>query len=300
MYPPRAAGLAFSALLVGCGAWPLLAQDLSPLTPADEQRVEQLLKGFDPNSYQLRTQVARPDGSLQLRSLGEAKGLTSLQQVETQRAVAAAPAKTNNTINIFRDAAKTNNTINIFREAAGTNNTINLFRDEKQQQSALEINSILQKYVNAPAAPQQLAAPSRMRVGMAPRQLASPAQNLKPLSAGDQARIETLLQAFDPNSYQLSTQVANQDGSIQPRSIGEAKGLASLQQVETLRPGMQTTAGTNNTINIYRQAAGTNNTINLFREAAGTNNTINVFRDATQQQNAMEINSILQKYLGAP
>ena len=297
MYPPRIAGLAL-ALLVCFGLRPLSAQELSPLSSADQLRVEQLLQGFDPNSYELNTHVATPDGNVQMRSVGQAKGLASLRQLDTQRPGVGGVAKTNTNINIFSQA-KTNTNINLFREAAASTTNINIFKDAGQQQSAMEINSILQKYVNASAgigpltAGRNIAGAGRLRRG------AVAGGELRPLSSADQARVEELLQGFDPNSYELDTHVATPDGNVQMRSVGQAKGLASLQQLETQRPGVGGVAQTNTNINIFSQAK-TNTNINLFREAAASTTNINIFKDAGQQQSAMEINSILQKYLNAP
>jgi hypothetical protein len=293
MYPPRAARLVL-ALLLCLGAQPLLAQDdddggggaLNPLSAADQGRIEQLLQGFDPNSYDLKTQFQAPDGRIQTRAVGRA-GLASLQQLETERPEGADAARTQTVINVFSQA-RTQTVINVFREAAAarTETVINIFKDAGQQARAMEINSILQNYVSAPAG--QAAAPAgRMRPGVvAARErpaagavfLGSNPQLTRPLSAPDQARVEQLLQAFDPNSYSLTTQVANPDGSVQTRALGDPKGLASLQQLETQRSGEAGVAQSKTVINIFREAA----------------------RNAMQEQSAMEINAILQKYTSGP
>jgi hypothetical protein len=305
MYPPRAVALALT-LLVCLGARPLTAQDeddgggqtFNPLSAPDQARIEQLLQGFDPNSFELKTQVLNPDGSVQTRSVGQARGLASLQQLDTQRPGVDGAAKTNTNINIFSQA-KTNTNINIFREAAASTTNINIFKEAGQQQSAAEINSILQKYVSAPSGPTAMAPDTRLRERGTFSREPAVSRSLSPLSGADQARVEQLLQSFDPNSYELKTQVMNPDGSVQARTVGQDKGLASLQQVETRRMAGGT-AKTNTNINIFSQAK-TNTNINIFREALAASTTnINIFKDANQQQSAMEINSILARYLTAP
>jgi hypothetical protein len=103
------------------------------------------------------------------------------------------------------------------------------------------------------------------------------------------------------------------DGSVQPRAVGQAKGLASLEQVGTERmaadPAGLTTgppyvtgpSRTNSTINIFSQAR-TNTTINIFREAEAARNSAIPYLGggAERQQSAMQIDAILQKYLAAP
>jgi hypothetical protein len=123
------------------------------------------------------------------------------------------------------------------------------------------------------------------------------AQQLRPLSAADKARVDSLLQAFDPNSYHFTYQYTDAQGQVQTARVGQARGLASLRQTNTVRrvpPGAA--AGTNNTINIFKEFAGTNNTINIFREFAGTNNTINIFREAGLNDRARSLNVLLQQY----
>jgi hypothetical protein len=294
MYPPRAARLVL-ALLLCLGAQPLPAQEdddggggaLNPLSAPDQARIEQLLQGFDPNSFDLKTQFQAPDGRIQTRAVGRA-GLASLQQLETERPAGAEAARTQTVINVFSQA-RTQTVINVFREAAAarTETVINIFKDEGQQARAMEINSILQKYVSAPAGPTAAAPTGRLRRGEVTGRerpaagvvfLGAGPQLNRPLSGPDQARVEQLLQAFDPNSYSLTTQVANPDGSVQTRALGDPKGLASLQQLETQRSGEAGVAQSKTVINIFREAA----------------------RNAMQEQSAMEINAILQKYTSGP
>jgi hypothetical protein len=117
---------------------------------------------------------------------------------------------------------------------------------------------------------------------------------LKPLSAEDKAKIDELLKSFDPNSYDFRYQVEDGSGKAQNVKVGKAKGLADLQQRNTVKSPAGQAAGTNTIINIFKQAS-TNTTINIFKEAS-TNTTINIFKERGLNDKAKELNSILQKY----
>jgi hypothetical protein len=275
------AGLALAVIMLG-GASAACAQQLRPLSMEDKARVDALLRSFDPNSYAFTYSYVGPGNRVQTAQAGQAKGLASLRQSETVRRLGRASAGTNNNINIFREVAGTNNNINIFREAAaGTNNNINIFRDATLNSRARELNLILQKYYTPSA--------QELEVAREPQ--------LRPLSMEDKARVDALLRSFDPNSYAFTYSYVGPGNRVQTAQAGQAKGLASLRQSETVRRLGRASAGTNNNINIFREVAGTNNNINIFREAAaGTNNNINIFRDATLNSRARELNLILQKY----
>jgi hypothetical protein len=127
------------------------------------------------------------------------------------------------------------------------------------------------------------------------------AEGLKPLSAEDKARVDTLLKSFDPASYDFHYQYQDAKGKVQRKRVGKARlGLASVRQGETVKAGGNVgeiggeKAGTNTIINIFKQA-GTNTTINIFKQAAD-NTVINIFKEAGLNTKAQELNSILQKY----
>lgn len=138
--------------------------DLKPLSPEDHARVTQLLKAFDPASYDLRFQYAGTGGKAHTAKLGKAKGLLDLKQSGTIRGTEATAgtnvlvnvfknsakyAGTNVAINIFKQAAGTNVLINIFKQAAaaaGTNVAINIFKTNTQRANAEELARILNKY----------------------------------------------------------------------------------------------------------------------------------------------------------
>lgn len=121
------------------------AQNLKPFSSEDRCKVEELLKSFDPNSYDFRYRYVDPSGRTQSTQVGRARGLANLRQRDTVRGVGGPVASTNININIFRRAS-TNININIFKEAASTNININIFKDAHLQARARELNAILQKY----------------------------------------------------------------------------------------------------------------------------------------------------------
>jgi hypothetical protein len=124
-----------------------------------------------------------------------------------------------------------------------------------------------------------------------------PAQQPVPLSAADKATVDSLLQAFDPNSYSFTYQYLDAQGAVHTARVGQARGLANLRQSNTVRRvPPSAVAGTNTTINIFKEFAGTNTVINIFREFAGTNTVINVFREAGLNDRARSLNLLLQPY----
>ncbi len=264
------------------------AGGLRPFSAADKGRVEELLKAFDPKSYDFHYQHVDASGKVQSAHVG----LANLTQSNTVRGAGSAAASTVNTINIFRQAS-TVNTINIFKQAS-TVNTINIFKDPNQQAKAQELNAILQRY-SAPAAIAPGGRAVETRTEISESNSLRKAGEMKPLSAQDKARVDELLKSFDPNSYDFRYHYLDASGKEQAAQVGRAKGLANLRQSETVRGPGSAAASTVNTINIFRQAS-TVNTINIFRQAS-TVNTINIFKDPNQQAKAQELNAILQKYV---
>lgn len=126
-------------------AAPLLAnaQELKPLSAEDKAQVDELLKSFDPSSYNVQYQHTDPAGKLKTTR----KGLANLRQSGTIiKRPGGDVAATNTNINIFKQAS-TNTNINIFKQAS-TNTNINIFKDAKLQSKAQQLNTILQKYSN--------------------------------------------------------------------------------------------------------------------------------------------------------
>lgn len=63
----------------------------------------------------------------------------------------------------------------------------------------------------------------------------APAEELKPLSAQDKARMEQLLQGFDPATYEFRFQWVDAKGKLQNARLGRAVGLGSVQQGATTK-----------------------------------------------------------------
>jgi hypothetical protein len=125
----------------------------------------------------------------------------------------------------------------------------------------------------------------------------SRAQDLRPLSSADKARVDSLLRAFDPNSYSFTYRYVNEAGQVETVRTGNALGLASVRQSNTVRAvPSEALAGTNTTINVFREGAGTNTVINVFRELAGLIAPINIFKEVSHNEMARELNLILQRY----
>jgi hypothetical protein len=151
----RKVGLVVFSCLLMVASGTAIASDLRPLSPQDAARVQELLKSFDPNSYDIRFHTQDAKGQLKLNKLGRAVGLANLRQTNTVRPNLGGAASTVNTINIFKTASSVN-TINIFKEAApgmldgsaraSSVNTINIFKTADQQQKAQELNQILSRY----------------------------------------------------------------------------------------------------------------------------------------------------------
>ncbi len=139
---------------------------------------------------------------------------------------------------------------------------------------------------------------------------AARAQELKPLSPADAARVASLLSKFDTNSYALKYQVAKAPGKVVTHDIGlegvtqrhklvASPALKSASTVNTINVFANRAASTVNTINVFRQrSASSVNTINVFTsKEASTVNTINVFRTQAQKEAAVELDKILARYL---
>ncbi len=290
----------------------LVQAQLRPLSPQDKARVDELLKSFDPNSYDFHYQHTDASGKVESAHAG----LANLTQSNTVKIAPGSAASTNTIINIFKQAS-TNTTINIFKEAS-TNTVINIFKDARQQAAAQELNGILQKY-SGPAAPTKLvpavepagaqkvresaAKPVVVEGGIKPGATAPEMRKaggeqgvviqggMKPLSAQDKARVDELLRSFDPNSYDFHYQHLDASGKVQSAHAG----LANLTQSNTVKIAPGSAASTNTIINIFKQAS-TNTTINIFKEAS-TNTVINIFKDAHQQAAAEQLNAILRRYV---
>ena len=123
--------IVFSTSVVHAQLEPIVGGPIKPLSAADRARVDELLKSFDPNSYDFHYNYLDASGKAQHAHVG----MANLTQAGTVRAGGAAAASTVNTINIFKQAS-TVNTINIFKQAS-TVNTINIFKDAHQQQAAV-------------------------------------------------------------------------------------------------------------------------------------------------------------------
>jgi hypothetical protein len=77
----RSVGFAFACLALS-GA-PLSATDLKPLSLADKQKLENLLRKFDPATYDIRIQYLDAKGKVQSARFGQAVGLGSVRQGPT-------------------------------------------------------------------------------------------------------------------------------------------------------------------------------------------------------------------------
>ncbi len=100
--------LAALAALVAL-ARPLAAADLKPLSAADKLRLEELLRGFDPATYDFRIEYVDGKGKIQKMRYGRAVGLGSLRQGPTVAPGSAASPELklrglgpNQTVNGFR------------------------------------------------------------------------------------------------------------------------------------------------------------------------------------------------------
>jgi len=255
---------------------------LRPFSTGDKARVEQLLRSFDPNSYDFHYQYLDAAGKAQHAHVG----LASLTQSNTVRS-AGSSASTVNTINIFRQAS-TVNTINIFKQGSLISESNVSFKDPKQNSAAQELNAILVRYgTPEPAKARSIetinaSAASRVAQG-----------SMKPLSAQDKARVEQLLRSFDPSSYDFHYEYLDASGSSQRAHVG----MANLAQSNTARGVGSPNASTVNTINIFKQA-GLTVTVNIFKPGTTQMNLFNVsLRDPHQQQAAQELNAILQRYV---
>jgi hypothetical protein len=98
----------------------------------------------------------------------------------------------------------------------------------------------------------------------------------KPLSERDKMEVTNILKSFDASSYKVD--MKTEKGNLMT-GRATAKGLASVGQKNTTRPGGGSVASTNTNINIFKNAvASTNTNINIFKTSAMSSNTnINIF-----------------------
>ena len=121
----------------------------------------------------------------------------------------------------------------------------------------------------------------------------------KALSETDKKEVESILKSFDANSYSINVKAAN--GTL---NAGTAKGLGSVTQSTTKRPGSGSAASTNSNINLFvASKASTNTNINLFVSSASkasTNSNINIFKQgnytAAQLSQLDKLHQVLSKY----
>ena len=121
----------------------------------------------------------------------------------------------------------------------------------------------------------------------------------KSLSEADKKEVESILKSFDANSYSINVKTAT--GIL---NTGAAKGLSSVTQSTTKRPGSGSVASTNSNINLFiASKASTNTNINLFvsgASKASTNSNINIFKQgnysAAQLSQLDKLHQVLSKY----
>ncbi len=298
-------GLAVLALTL-LGAADARADDVTPLSQAEKDRVEMLLSMFDPQSYSVSFEYTDEKGRVARAEAGKAVGLSDVKQTAVERKfLDELRASTNTNNNIFRASTNTNN--NIFRVAstntnnnifsvASTNTNNNIFVDAKQAAAARDLNAVFSEHYVVDAA-------------------------VQPMDLKDVSRVEELLSYFDPRSFSLSVEYVSDDGKVAQASFGKAVGLASVTQTKVERfAGDSLAASTNTNNNIFRvgEVASTNTNNNIFRVAstntnnnifravesdpeglfrvASTNTNNNIFVDAKQAGAAAELNEILDSY----
>lgn len=121
----------------------------------------------------------------------------------------------------------------------------------------------------------------------------------KPLSERDKMEVTTILKSFDASSYKVD--MKTEKGSLMT-GRATAKGLASVGQKNTTRPGGGSMASTNTNINIFKNAAAATNTnINIFKSSAMSSNTnINIFVQGkfnnSQLSQMDKLYNVLSKY----
>lgn len=121
----------------------------------------------------------------------------------------------------------------------------------------------------------------------------------KPLSERDKMEVTTILKSFDASSYKVD--MKTEKGSLMT-GRATAKGLASVGQKNTTRPGSGSVASTNTNINIFKNAAASTNTnINIFKTSAMSSNTnINIFVQGkfnnSQLSQMDKLYTVLSKY----
>lgn len=115
-------------------AAPLAAADLRPLSAADKLRLEELLRGFDPATYDFRIEYVDGKGKIQRMRYGNAVGLGSVRQGPTAPPRGAASPE-------------------LKLRGLGPNQTVNGFRAEavigpvgSSADKLRELNALLQRY----------------------------------------------------------------------------------------------------------------------------------------------------------
>ncbi len=132
---PRLLACTFSALATfAVLAAPLTAAELKPLSAADKLRLEELLRGFDPATYDLRIEYVDGKGKVQKTRYGRAVGLGSVRQGPTVAPGGASPPE-------------------LKLRGLGPNQTVNGFRAEVvigpvggSADKLHELNALLQRY----------------------------------------------------------------------------------------------------------------------------------------------------------
>jgi hypothetical protein len=115
------------------------AADLRPLSAADQAKFAELLRSFDPNSYDVHLNYTDSKGHVKGFQAGKARGLANLRQSETVRpGDKGAAARITIILTTIYSRPIVLVVINIFKD---TN-----FKSADQQTKAAQLNQILQKY----------------------------------------------------------------------------------------------------------------------------------------------------------
>jgi len=301
------AGFAVLALTL-FGAADARADDVTPLSREEKDRVEMLLSMFDPRSYSVSFDYKDEKGRVVRAEAGEAVGLSDVKQTEVERKfLEELRASTNTNNNIFRASTNTNNNIfrastntnnNIFRASTNTNNNIfrlastntnnNIFSVASTNTnnnifSVASTNTNNNIFVDA----KQAAAARDLNAVFTEHYMVDAA--VQPMDLKDVSRVEELLSYFDPRSFSLSVEYVGDDGQVAQASFGKAVGLASVSQTSVERfAGDSFAASTNTNNNIFRvgEVASTNTNNNIFR-VASTNTNNNIFRAVEADREGM-------------
>lgn len=145
--------LAVLAALLAAGS-AASAAELHPLSADDGARVQKLLSGFDPSTYEFLYKHTDAKGKVHSARLGSAVGLGNIRQDNTLKQQPSGAANIL-AINVFKNASSVN-TINVFKVAASAENQRvtspenpcggRWFKNPAEQAKANELNAILQKY----------------------------------------------------------------------------------------------------------------------------------------------------------